>query len=88
MTGKSGRDLPQGWDEIPGARGYTPQSCLFWDHHSELRDPGARVFGLSNQSPGYQREAVERLHLPFELLSDKELAFAETLGLPTFARRA
>jgi peroxiredoxin len=84
MTGRPDRDLPQGWDEIPGARGCTPQSCAFRDHHEELRRLGSRVFGLSAQSTGYQREALERLHLPFELLSDEELAFAEALGLPTF----
>jgi peroxiredoxin len=84
MTGRPDRDLPQGWDEIPGARGCTPQSCSFRDHHAELRDLGARVFGLSTQDTEYQREAVGRLHLPFELLSDEQLAFAEALGLPTF----
>ncbi len=84
MTGRPDRDLPQGWDEIPGARGCTPQSCAFRDHHEELRMLGAHVFGLSTQSTGYQREAVERLHLPFELLSDEDLAFAEAISLPTF----
>ena len=84
MTGRPDRDLPQGWDEIPGARGCTPQSCSFRDHHAELRELGARVFGLSTQSTGYQREAVARLHLPFELLSDEDLAFAGALSLPTF----
>jgi peroxiredoxin len=84
MTGRPGGELPQGWDEIPGARGCTPQSCSFRDHHSELRDLGARVFGLSTQSTGYQREAAGRLQLPFELLSDENLTFAVALGLPTF----
>ena len=84
MTGRPDRDLPQGWDEIPGARGCTPQSCSFRDHHAELRDLGARVFGLSTQDTKYQQEAAERLYLPFELLSDEGLAFAKTLGLPTF----
>jgi peroxiredoxin len=84
MTGRPDRELPRGWDEIPGARGCTPQSCSFRDHYSELRDLGARVFGLSTQSTGYQQEAVGRLHLPFELLSDERLAFAAALGLPTF----
>jgi peroxiredoxin len=84
MTGRPGRDLPQGWDEIPGARGCTPQSCAFRDHHEELRALGASVFGLSTQDTEYQREAAERLHLPFELLSDEELAFAKALDLPTF----
>jgi peroxiredoxin len=84
LTGRPGRELPRGWDEIPGARGCTPQSCAFRDHHAELRDLGARVFGLSTQSTGYQREAAERLHLPYELLSDEDLDFARALGLPTF----
>jgi peroxiredoxin len=84
MTGRPGRDLPQGWDEIPGARGCTPQSCAFRDHHEELRALGAKVFGLSTQDTEYQREAAERLHLPFELLSDEGLAFAKALELPTF----
>jgi peroxiredoxin len=84
MTGRPGSDLPAGWDEIPGARGCTPQSCAFRDHHEEIRMLGARVFGLSTQSTGYQREAAGRLHLPFDLLSDEELAFARALDLPTF----
>ena len=84
MTGRPGSDLPSGWDEIPGARGCTPQSCSFRDHHAELRTLGARVFGLSTQDTEYQREATQRLHLPFALLSDEELAFADTLRLPTF----
>jgi peroxiredoxin len=77
-------EMPQDWDEIPGARGCTPQSCAFRDHHAELRSLGARVFGLSAQGTEYQREAAQRLRLPFELLSDEELAFAKALGLPVF----
>jgi peroxiredoxin len=84
MTGRPDRSLPAGWDEIPGARGCTPQSCSFRDHHAELRALGASVFGLSTQDTDYQREAATRLHLPFALLSDAELAFAGALGMPTF----
>ncbi|MFL6009378.1 MAG: peroxiredoxin [Rubrobacteraceae bacterium] len=84
MTGRPDRSLPAGWDEIPGARGCTPQSCSFRDHHAELRSLGASVFGSSTQDTEYQREAATRLHLPFTLLSDSDLAFAGTLGLPTF----
>jgi peroxiredoxin len=84
LMGRPDSEMPQGWDEIPGARGCTPQSCAFRDHHEELRTLGARVFGLSTQSTGYQREAVERLHLPYELLSDEDLDFTEALSLPTF----
>ena len=84
MTGKPNVPLPKGWDDIPGARGCTPQSCSFRDHHSELSDLGADVFGLSVQDTGYQREMVERLHLPFLVLSDANLQFCEALRLPTF----
>ena len=84
MTGRPDRDLPEGWDDIPGARGCTPQSCGFRDHHAQIRGLGARVFGLSSQDTGYQREAGERLGLPFELLSDEGLSFAGALSLPTF----
>ena len=84
MTGRPDRSLPAGWDEIPGARGCTPQSCSFRDHHAELRSLGASVFGSSTQDTEYQREAATRLHLPFALLSDSDLAFAGALGLPTF----
>jgi len=84
MTGRPDRSLPAGWDEIPGARGCTPQSCSFRDHHAELRSLGASVFGSSTQDTEYQREAATRLHLPFALLSDSDLALAGALGLPTF----
>ncbi len=84
MTGRPDRDLPEGWDDIPRARGCTPQSCGFRDHHGEIRALGARTFGLSTQDTGYQEEAAERLGLPFELLSDEGLSFAKALNLPTF----
>ncbi|MBA2443264.1 MAG: peroxiredoxin [Rubrobacter sp.] len=84
LTGPPDGGLPEGWDAIPGARGCTPQSCAFRDYHGELRGLGVRVFGLSTQSTAYQREAAQRLGLPFELLSDEKLHFAEALRLPTF----
>jgi peroxiredoxin len=84
-TGRPDQEMLTGWNEIPGARGCTPQSCAFRDHHEELKRAGAaRVFGLSTQDTAYQREAVERLHLPFELLSDAKLELARALKLPTF----
>lgn len=84
MTGAPGRQLPAGWDEIPGARGCTPQSCSFRDHYAELRALGALVFGLSTQTTEYQQEMAQRLRLPFEVLSDADLALTRALGLPTF----
>jgi peroxiredoxin len=83
-TGRPDQPVPTGWNEIPGARGCTPQSCAFRDHHTELHGLDARVFGLSTQDTAYQTEAVERLHLPFPLLSDADFAFSQALDLPTF----
>jgi peroxiredoxin len=83
-TGQPGVALPDGWDLIPGARGCTPESCDFRDHHGELRALGAEVFGLSSQRTEYQAEAADRLHLPFALLSDERLELADALRLPTF----
>jgi peroxiredoxin len=84
-TGKPGVENPDGWDMIPGARGCTPQSCAFRDHFATLKAFGVRqLFGLSTQDTGYQREAAERLHLPFPLLSDARLQLTKTLDLPTF----
>ena len=84
-TGEPDRAPPDGWDAIPGARGCTPQSCAFRDHHADLAAAGARVFGLSTQTTDYQREAVDRLHLPFPLLSDADLLLVRAMALPTFA---
>jgi peroxiredoxin len=84
-TGVPGVDPPPGWDQIPGARGCTPQSCGFRDHFAELKALGVtQVFGLSTQDSDYQREAAERLHLPFPILSDADLNFALKLYLPMF----
>lgn len=84
MTGVPGKPLPAGWDEIPGARGCTPQTCGFRDRHAEIAALGAEVFGLSTQSTEYQREMAERLRVPFEILSDAEFLLSDALRLPTF----
>jgi peroxiredoxin len=84
MTGRPDVALPDGWDGIPGARGCTPQSCSFRDHYKELQELGTGVFGLSAQGTDYQREARDRLHLPFQLLSDSSLQLKSALRLPTF----
>jgi peroxiredoxin len=83
-TGRPGEPLPEGWDEIPGARGCTPQSCAFRDHVGELASCGASVIGLSAQSPADQLEFAMREHIPYPILSDSELRLAGALTLPTF----
>jgi peroxiredoxin len=83
-TGRPGEPLPAGWDQIPGARGCTPQSCAFRDHVRDLAVFGASVVGISAQSPVDQLEFAEREHIPYPLLSDSTLLLAGQLGLPVF----
>lgn len=84
---RSGRpDEPPlpGWDDIPGARGCTPQSCAYRDLYGEFQALGVSVFGVSSQNTAYQQEFAQRTHLPYPLLSDSELALSHALRLPTF----
>jgi peroxiredoxin len=84
-TGRPTEPVPEGWDAIPGARGCTPQACSFRDSYQSLLDAGAnQIFGLSTQDTAYQKEAAERLHLPYLLLSDAQLLLTRALRLPTF----
>ena len=85
MTGQPNKPLPENWDNIPGARGCTPQSCSFRDNFSILKNLNVNnIFGLSTQTTDYQKEMTERLHLPFPVLSDEKLEFAKQLNLPIF----
>jgi peroxiredoxin len=84
MTGRPDRKLPEGWDDIPGARGCTPETCGFRDHHKDLAKLHTEVFGVSTQDTAYQQEMVKRLEVPFEVLSDEHLALTRALKLPTF----
>jgi peroxiredoxin len=84
MTKQPDVPIPDGWEQIPGAAGCTLQSCAFRDYHTELKALGVQVYGISTQDSLYQQEAVERLHLSFELLSDADFIFTQSLRLPTF----
>jgi peroxiredoxin len=84
MTGVPGVPLPTGWDNIPGARGCTPQSNAYKQAHPALKALGIQIFGLSTQDSAYQQEMAERLQLPFAVLSDEDLQFQKALDLPTF----
>jgi len=84
-TGRPGEEpLVDDWDLIPGARGCTPETCGFRDHHAELQAAGAEVFGLSTQDTPYQRELSTRLRLPFPILSDADLRLTHAWCLPSF----
>jgi len=83
-SGRPGVEPPPGWDETPGARGCTPQSCAFRDLHGDLQALGVRVAGLSVQDLGDQREFAERNHMPFPVVSDPQRRLGSALGLPTF----
>jgi peroxiredoxin len=83
-TGTPGQPLLEGWDDIPGARGCTPQSCAFRDTQQELARHGAKLIGISAQTPDEQAEFAEREHIPYPLLSDHDLKLAGAMGLPTF----
>lgn len=83
-TGVPGQPLAANWDDIPGARGCTPQSCAFRDSLAEFTELGTTVVGISAQSPAEQLEFAQREHIPFPLLSDSGLMLVEALRLPTF----
>jgi peroxiredoxin len=85
MTGRPDRPLPSGWDDIPGARGCTPQACSYRDNATRFAAHSISLFGISTQSPEDQFEAKQRLSLPYPLLSDAHLDFAKALSLPTFS---
>jgi peroxiredoxin len=84
MTGTPGRPLPHGWDDIPGARGCTPQSCAYRDALRQFELLGAALVGISAQTPAEEAEFAAREHIPFPLLSDDGLRLRAALGLPTF----
>jgi peroxiredoxin len=83
-SGRPGVPLLPGWDETPGARGCTPQSCAFRDAHGELEALGVRVAGLSAQSLDDQMEFAERNEMPFPVIADPDRRLGAALDLPTF----
>ncbi len=82
MTGRPGVAIPEGWVQIPGAAGCTPQTCSYRDNHAELKRYGVGVYGISTQTSETQKEASNRLGLPYLLLSDADHSFSSALKLP------
>lgn len=83
-TGVPGEPLPSGWDDIPGARGCTPQSCAYRDAAAAFAELGAELVGISAQDPGEQRDFAAREQIAYPLANDRGLALAGALRLPTF----
>jgi peroxiredoxin len=84
-AGRPDREMPAGWNDIPGARGCTPQSCAFRDHNAEFAARGLRVAGLSAQPLDDQLEFAQRNRMPFPVIADTERRLDKALRLPTFA---
>ena len=84
MTGNPDKPLPIGWDNIPGARGCTPQTCSFRDHYDDLIKLNAIPIGLSTQSVEDLEEMTKRLKIPYDVVSDANLNFTNLMKLPTF----
>ena len=85
MTGQPDKPLPDNWDNIPGARGCTPQSCSFRDNFNEFKKLNVdNIFGLSTQNTEYQKEMVKRLNLPYQVLSDEKLEFTKSIKITYF----
>jgi peroxiredoxin len=84
IGGPDSAGLLDDWTAIPGARGCTPEACAFRDELAEFARLGARVVGISSQSPERHRRSAAELRLPYPLASDETLALADAPGLPTF----
>ena len=84
MTGHPEKPLPPGWDNIPGARGCTPETCSFRDHYDDLIKLNAIPIGLSTQSVVDLEEMTIRLKIPYDVVSDADLIFTNLMNLPIF----
>jgi peroxiredoxin len=80
-SGRPGVPMLPGWDETPGARGCTPQSCAFRDLYPDL---GVPIAGLSAQTLDDQAEFAERNAMPFPVIADPERRLGAALRLPMF----
>ncbi len=85
MTGRPDRPLPDNWNNIPGAKGCTIQTCLFRDNYDEIISLNAVPVGISTQSADDNKEMTSRLVVPYDVLSDEKLELRTALGLPIFS---
>ena len=84
MTGRPDRPLPDNWNNIPGAKGCTIQTCSFRDKYDEIISINAVPIGISSQSVDDNKEMTSRLKVPYDVLSDEKLELCTELNIPTF----
>ena len=85
-TGKPGQTLPAGWDDIPGARGCTPQSCAFRDSLAEFSSLGASVVGAALRAPRNSESSASASTSPSPCSATVAYGRREA-ALPTFEAR-
>ena len=85
MTGRPDRPLPNNWNNIPGAKGCTYETCLFRDNYDQIISFNAVPIGISTQSVDDNKEMTSRLKIPFDVLSDEKLELCNELKIPTFS---
>ncbi len=84
MTGRPDRPLPDNWNNIPGAKGCTIQTCSFRDNYDDIINLNAVPIGISSQSVDDNKEMTSRLKVPYDVLSDEKLELTNELNIPTF----
>lgn len=60
----------------------TQEACAFRDAYEEFTAAGARVVGVSGDSPEQHRSFIERHRLPFPIISDRGGALRTLFGVP------
>jgi len=85
MTGRPDRPLPDNWNNIPGAKGCTIQTCSFRDNYDDIISLNAVPIGISTQDVNDNKEMTSRLKVPYDVLSDKKLELSNALNIPTFS---
>ena len=84
MTGRPDRPLPDNWNDIPGAKGCTIETCSFRDKYDEIITLNAVPIGITTQDVDHNKEMTSRLQIPYDVLSDKKLKLCNELNIPTF----
>ena len=84
LMGMPQDDVPQGWDNIPGARGCTPQNISVNKHLKDLEEYDAAPIGISTQPIAELEQLSSMRNLSQVLVSDNKLEFQKQLNVPVF----